>query len=169
MKFDFALKGVKSITVDPHKMGLAAIPAGGILFHNKKMLESLATEKPYLNDKVHYNFSGTRSGASAASAWAVFRVLGREGYRKIVESCMSNTRFIAMELQKQGYRLVCEPTLNIIGFQAADTKSLARHLLKMGWYISYIPRYDCIRIVVMPHVKPRHVEAFLADLETEKV
>ena len=34
--FDFSLEGVKSITVDPHKMGMAAIPAGGILFKNAK-------------------------------------------------------------------------------------------------------------------------------------
>ena len=37
--FDFSLEGVCSITVDPHKMGLAPIPAGGIIFRREEYLE----------------------------------------------------------------------------------------------------------------------------------
>ena len=37
-KFDFNLRGVCSITIDPHKMGLAPIPTGGILFQREKIL-----------------------------------------------------------------------------------------------------------------------------------
>lgn len=33
--FDFALPSVSSITIDPHKMGLAPIPSGGILFREE--------------------------------------------------------------------------------------------------------------------------------------
>jgi tyrosine decarboxylase / aspartate 1-decarboxylase len=82
--FDFGLDGVQSMTVDPHKMGMAAIPAGGILMRNQKMLDYLKTETPYLSDKQQYTFVGTRTGASAASAWAVFKTLGIDGYTKIV-------------------------------------------------------------------------------------
>ncbi|MCL4429732.1 MAG: tyrosine decarboxylase MfnA, partial [Chloroflexi bacterium] len=79
-KFDFSLEGVKTITVDPHKMGMAAIPAGGILLKEPKMLDYIKTETPYLTDGAQYTFVGTRSGAAAASAWAVFKALGIEGY-----------------------------------------------------------------------------------------
>lgn len=167
-KFDFNLQGVSSITVDPHKMGMAAIPAGGILFRNSAMLESLKTETPYLNDKEQYTFVGTRPGASAVSAWAVFRALGREGYRKIVGGCLRNTRFLAKGISEAGFSLVCEPTLNIIGFCSSDTKGLAGYLSARGWHISYVPRYDCIRIVIMPHTKRKHAKAFLADLKKRK-
>jgi tyrosine decarboxylase/aspartate 1-decarboxylase len=163
-KFDFGLEGVNSITVDPHKMGMAAIPAGGILFRDRAMLESLKTETPYLNDKAHYTFVGTRSGASAASAWAVLKVLGREGYQRVVGACMRNTRFLAEAIKEAGFSLVCEPTLNIIGFRGVNTKLLAEELSRRGWYISYIPRYDCIRIVVMPHIRRKHAAAFINDL-----
>ena len=37
-KFDFNLEAVKSMTVDPHKMGMAAIPAGGIIFRDSQSL-----------------------------------------------------------------------------------------------------------------------------------
>ena len=168
--FDFKLEGVKSITVDPHKMGMAAIPAGGILFKDAKQLDSIKTDTLYLTDKVQYTFAGTRTGAAAASAWAVFKALGREGYQKVVHDCIKHTKLLARGVEKQGFSLVVEPTLNLVAFRSTNTKSLAQKLRAKGWFISYLPRYDCIRIVVMPHVKRRHAVAFLEDLcEMEKL
>ena len=106
--FDFSLEGVKSITVDPHKMGMAVIPAGGLIFKDKSSLDSIKTETPYLTDHVQYTFVGTRTGAAAASAWAVFQHLGVEGFQKIVASCMRNTKFLRDELKK----LVSKLSLN---------------------------------------------------------
>jgi tyrosine decarboxylase / aspartate 1-decarboxylase len=168
--FDFNIEGVKSITVDPHKMGMAAIPAGGILFKDAKTLDSIKTETLYLTNRVQYTFVGTRTGASAASAWAVFKTLGREGYQKVVGDCIKNTKLLAEGVEKQGFKLVVEPTLNLVAFRSVNTKSLAKKLWAKGWFISYIPQYDFIRIVVMPHVKKRHAVAFLEDLyEIEKL
>lgn len=162
--FDFGLEGVKSVTVDPHKMGLAAIPAGGILFKDAKTRECLRTNTPYLSSPQQYTFSGTRSGAAAASAWAVFKFLGFEGYRKIVAKCMKTTKTIASGVEKVGFKLVCEPTVNIVAFHGENTRQAAEKLWRRGWFVSYVPRYDCIRIVVMPHVKTRHANAFLGEL-----
>ena len=164
--FDFGLDGVQSMTVDPHKMGMAAIPAGGLLLRNQKMLDYLKTETPYLSDKQQYTFVGTRTGASAASAWAVFKTLGVDGYTKIVGECIENTQVLVKGLDKAGYTLLCAPQLNIVAFKSRNTKQLAEDLWKKGWFISYIPRYDCIRTVLMPHVKRKHVLALLADLGT---
>jgi tyrosine decarboxylase / aspartate 1-decarboxylase len=162
--FDFSLEGVNSITVDPHKMGMAAIPAGGIFFKDIQMLDCLKTETPYLTDKEQFTFVGTRSGAAVASAWAVFKALGIEGFEKIVHECLENTKLLLTGIEKAGFKLVMEPSLNLLVFRSKDTKSLAERLWNRGWFVSYVPRYDCVRIVVMPHVKRRHVMAFLKDL-----
>ena len=162
--FDFSLEGVKSVTVDPHKMGMAAIPAGGILFKDLEVLDRIKTETPYLADKVQYTFVGTRSGAAAASAWAVFKILGVEGFQKVVSKCITNTKLLIDGLEKSNFKLVVEPTLNVIAFRGKNTRGLATNLWQRGWFVSYVPRYDCVRIVVMPHVKRRHVIAFLKDL-----
>jgi tyrosine decarboxylase/aspartate 1-decarboxylase len=166
--FDFTIEGVKSITVDPHKMGMAAIPAGGILFKDAKELDLIKTETLYLTDKVQYTFVGTRTGAAVASAWAVFKALGREGYQKVIGDCIKNTKLLSEGVKKHGFKLVVEPTLNLVAFSSTNTKSLAEKLRAKGWFISYLPRYDCIRIVVMPHVKRHHLEAFLDDLREIK-
>ena len=168
--FDFNLEGVKSITVDPHKMGMAAIPTGGILFKNAKTLDFIKTETPYITDKIQYTFVGTRTGAAVASAWAVFKALGMEGYQKVVGSCMKNTKLLADGIEKAGFKLVVEPTLNLVAFRGVKTRGVAENLLTRGWFVSYVPRYDCIRVVVMPHVKSKHIDAFLKDLvKMEKV
>ena len=169
-RFDFSLEAVQSITVDPHKMGMAAIPSGGILFKNAKALDYIKTETPYLTDKAQYTFVGTRTGAAAASAWAVFRYLGAEGFQKVVGNCMKNTRLLVDVLADAGFKLVVEPSVNLVAFRSGDTRGLAEKLWAQGWFVSYVPRYDCIRIVVMPHVKRRHVMAFLGKLqEIEKL
>ncbi len=168
--FDFNLEGVQSVTVDPHKMGMAAIPAGGILFKNAQTLDFIKTETPYLTDKVQYTLVGTRTGAAAASAWAVLKALGMEGFQKVVTDCMKNTIFLADGIKKLGFNLVVEPSLNLVAFRSENTKGVVGELRERGWFVSYVPRYDCIRIVVMPHVKRQHVVAFLKDLcEVEKL
>jgi len=167
--FDFSLGGVKSITVDPHKMGMAAIPTGGLLFKYRSPLDFIKTQTPYLTEKNQYTFVGTRTGASAASAWAVFNFLGVAGFQRIIGSCIKNTELFTKNIKKQGFKLVVDPKLNLLAFQSRDSKGLAEKMISRGWFVSYVPRYDCIRIVVMPHVKRRHVLAFLKDLETEKL
>ena len=67
IEFDFRLEGVKSVTVDPHKMGMSTIPAGGILFRDRRCLDTIKTGTPYLTDDAQYTFVGTRSGAPVAA------------------------------------------------------------------------------------------------------
>jgi tyrosine decarboxylase/aspartate 1-decarboxylase len=163
-EFDFRLEGVKSITVDPHKMGMTTIPAGGILFRDSACLEHIKTQTPYLTEEVQYTFVGTRSGASVAATWAVFESLGREGFKNIVKHCIELTKLLSSGLESLDFKLVSRPKLNIVAFRSSNSKLLAETLRQRGWFVSYVPRFDCVRIVVMPHLKDRHITAFLKDL-----
>ena len=87
--FDFKIPGVTSIAIDPHKMGLSTIPSGALLFRSPSFLDSLKVNTPYLTTKSQYTLTGTRSGASAAATYAVMKHLGREGYVKNVQYCIS--------------------------------------------------------------------------------
>jgi tyrosine decarboxylase/aspartate 1-decarboxylase len=162
--FDFRLKAVKSVTVDPHKMGLATVPAGGILFRDNTCLEHIKTETPYLTEDAQYTFVGTRSGASVAATWAVLESLGREGFTKTVNRCLKLTKSLSAGLKSLNLKLVTEPTLNIVAFRSSNSKLLVNALRQRGWFVSYVPRLDCVRIVVMPHLRKRHIAAFLKDL-----
>jgi tyrosine decarboxylase/aspartate 1-decarboxylase len=166
--FDFRVPGVCSVTVDPHKMGLAPIPAGGILFRNEEMMRSISTSVPYLagGGTEHTTILGTRSGASAIAVWALLMHHGRQGYRGVVGRCMRLTSKLVDGIRRiNGVRLKTMPTLNIVGITSneLDIESVAGELRRMGWAVSLFPSY--IRVVVMPHVKPSHIEQFLQDLQ----
>ncbi|MFP3985219.1 MAG: tyrosine decarboxylase MfnA [Candidatus Bathyarchaeia archaeon] len=165
--FDFALPGVCSITIDPHKMGLAPIPAGGILFRNRILKNAVAWNISYLagGETEQATFVGTRSGASAIAVWALLKHLGREGYRKTVMRCMRLTWNLAEEIPKiKGLNIVAKPTLNVVGLKSEvfDIRRVAEELRLRKWAVSLFPEH--VRIVVMPHVHKKHIENLLKDL-----
>lgn len=163
--FDFKFPGVQSLTVDPHKMGMSTIPAGGILFRDNNVLECIKTETSYLNDKYQYTFVGTRSGASIAATWAVFETLGREGFKKIVAQCMKLTTFLYEGLEALGFEVLLRPTMNILAFRCTNAKLLVEELRQKGWHVSYVRRLDCIRIIIMPHNTKKNICEFLKILK----
>ncbi|AEC52533.1 L-tyrosine decarboxylase [Pyrococcus sp. NA2] len=163
--FDFRLRGVQSITIDPHKMGMAPIPAGGIIFRRKKYLKAISVLAPYLaGGKVwQATITGTRPGASVIAVWALIKHLGFEGYKKIVDRAMKLSRWFAEEIKRTPNAwLVREPMLNIVSFQTKNLRKVERELKRRGWGISAHRGY--IRIVFMPHVTKEMVEEFLKDL-----
>ena len=169
-EFDFTLPGVSSITIDPHKMGLAPIPTGGILFRERKYLEVMAIETPYLTEDLQSTVVGTRTGAATAATWALLKHLGRDGYQEVSRKCMEITNILADGLNKAGFELVTHPELNIVAFTSSkmSVDEIARRLEGKGWAVSLASYPQAIRIIVMPHLKLEHVEAFLADLEKIK-
>jgi len=64
-----------------------------------------------------------------------------------------------------GVNLKTRPTLNIVGITSNefDIELVAEELRRMGWAVSLFPSY--IRVVIMPHVEPSHIQHFLQDLK----
>ncbi|HJJ90227.1 MAG TPA: tyrosine decarboxylase MfnA [Methanocorpusculum sp.] len=153
--FDFAVSGVDSISLDPHKMGLSTIPCGALLLRDPEILKCLNVDTPYLTMRKQCTLAGTRPGADVAGAYAVIKHLGREGFRAIVTKCLSNTRRLVAGMEALGYRRVMDPILNVATFFECD--------VPMGWAISHT-RMGHLRFVVMPHVTSDVIECFLADL-----
>ena len=167
-EFDFKLPGVSSITVDPHKMGLAPIPAGGIIFRKKEYLEVMAVDSPYLTVKTQSTIVGTRLGASTVATYALLKYFGKSGYSKLAHELMVNTHFLRDSLEKIGYDVIVEPELNIIAFNHPEKspEKLSDELEKInGWKVSVANCPKAIRIVLMNHVTKTHLKEFISDLE----
>lgn len=167
-KFDFSLKGVCSITIDPHKMGFAPIPAGGILFRNSEYIKSISIKVPYLSggEMTQGTILGTRSGASAVAVWALLKHMGRKGYQKAVKKCMDLTSIIVKRVKRsKKVYLITNPIMNIVGLASysLEPKQLAYELRRRGWAVSSTLTH--IRLVIMPHIKRKHIIEFLSDLE----
>ncbi len=165
--FDFSLKGVSSMTIDPHKMGLAPIPSGCILFREKEYLDVMNIDTPYLTEKQQSTIAGTRTGASSAATWAIMKYMGREGYAKLAVRAMEITEFLASNLVKAGFELVSAPELNIVAFNSKQmpAQELAEKLESEGWAVSVSSCPPAIRVVLMPHINREHIIEFMDTLE----
>ena len=165
--FDFSLEGVKSITVDPHKMGLSPIPSGGILFRDQSYLDAMSVDSPYLTIKNQSTIVGTRLGASAAATYAVMSYLGKDGYANNAIEAMEKTHFLADNLKNLGYELIVEPKLNIVAFNHPylETFELAQLLEERNWKISCSSYPKAIRVILMNHIKKEHLIELINDLD----
>ena len=166
--FDFKLEGVCSITVDPHKMGLAPIPAGGILFRDDELIEPITFETPYLagGGVRSFTITSTRPGGPIAAVWVLLRVLGRRGYREIVRKCMRLTEMLVRGVEgEEGLELLVRPVMNIVGVRAKrlSVRELSLRMRRLGWLLSEFPTH--LRIVLMPHHTEELIRELLRDLK----
>lgn len=162
--WDFSDAEIDSMTIDPHKVGRAAIPAGGLLVRDRESLDALAVETPYLESASQASLTGTRSGAGVASTVAACEALWPDGYRETYERSKANAEWLAAELSSRDFPVV-DPELPIVA--AEIPFELFEALREADWRISRTGRGE-LRIVCMPHVTRTVLERFLADLDSHR-
>jgi tyrosine decarboxylase/aspartate 1-decarboxylase len=164
--FDLGVPGVTTLCVDPHKMGMAPIPAGALFAADARDFEPLAVPSPYVSVARQPTLQGTRNGASAAATWAVMEHLGMEGYTHVVRQCLDVAERLAKGLASAGFPPVIPPPLSIVSFRVTDPAEARRALREKGWLVSLAPRTGGLKVVVGPHVTAEAVDAFLDVLPT---
>ncbi len=165
IKFDFELKGVSSMTVDPHKMGMATVPAGCILFRDERFLKTLAVKTPYLITEEQFTLTGTRPATGVASTYAVLKYLGFKGLKEIVKRCIDVTWYMVDRMNEIGFEPVIEPIMNIVCFRCENAFKIRDELYRRGWVVSAIDNPMALRFVIMPHVDFRMVDEFTGELK----
>lgn len=162
--FDFSVRGVTSITADPHKMGLSTIPAGGLLFKEESCIAALEIDTPYLTIRKQHSLAGTRSGASVAAVYAVMMHLGREGYKKIVDRCMKMTGRLVERAKEFGFHPLIDPIMNIVTLDVPNIEEVRKKLRAKGWSTSITRNPRAMRLIIMPHLSEEALELFISDL-----
>lgn len=164
--FGLEVPGVDSLTVDPHKGGRAAIPAGSLLVDDESKLEQGATETPYVSTEKQAGLLSTRPGAAAASTWAALNAIGRRGYRIQARGTVELGEWLAGVLEGKGASLAREPSLGIVAIEVEDNVAVREKLAEKGWIVSLTTLVPGIRIVCMPHVTGERLTEFVRDLPT---
>jgi tyrosine decarboxylase/aspartate 1-decarboxylase len=165
-QFDFSVPGVDSITIDPHKYGLANVPAGAILFKRTTDEGASAAESFFLGTPAHETLLGTRPGSAAVATYAVLEHLGHDGYLELTRANFEVTDYLVTRLHDSGFELFIEPQLNIVTIRLAHAAQISERLDSLGWLVSTSRRYlDAVRIVVTSHVTKTVVDAFIPNLE----
>lgn len=160
-EWHFRHADIDTLTIDPHKAGRAAIPAGGLLARNAALFDELAIDTPYLESTSQVTLTGTRSGAGVASAVAAMDALWPAGYRDQYDRAMDNAEWVADALASRGHD-VFGPELPLV---AADLSvPMTDDLRDRGWRVSKTGAGE-LRIVCMPHVTRSMLRSFVADLD----
>ncbi len=141
--FDFSLSGVRSMSADLHKFGFSAKGASLILYRDP---EDHSYQVHRFSDwpKGEYftpTIAGTRSGGPIASAWAVMRYLGVEGYTELARRLMElRDRYIAGFLKIDGLQLLGNPELSAVTVTScvAPMLQVASLMRARGWYMSVV-------------------------------
>ncbi|WP_269459362.1 tyrosine decarboxylase MfnA [Natronobacterium gregoryi] len=160
-EWHFGHAPVDTMAIDPHKMGQAAVPAGGLLARSSDLLDELAVETPYLESTSQATLTGTRSGAGVASAVAAIEELWPDGYRDQYVRSQNNAKWLASKLESRGYDVV-EPALPLVA--ASVPTPLFEALRDEGWRLSRTGDGE-LRVVCMPHVTRDGLESFVADVD----
>jgi tyrosine decarboxylase/aspartate 1-decarboxylase len=168
--FDFQVPGVESVSIDPHKMGLAPIPSGCLVFKSQRHLKAITKKIPYLRgaSATQTSVLGTRPAASILATWAIMKHLGRAGYRKIVRDCMDLTMLAKERVDDNPMlSLAIDPVMNILGIKSKEVplEVVVKEMERNGWRMVTSPAPSSIRVVLMPHVSAGALNAFFNDLD----
>jgi sphinganine-1-phosphate aldolase len=167
-RFDFSIRGVRSISADLHKFGYAAKGASTILYrtpsdHNLQSFQFSNWPKGTYNT---FTLLGTRSGSAIAAAWAIIHHLGQTGYLSLTERVMRlRDRFIEGVVNIDGLKLIAAPHLSVVAFNSGscDIVAIGDQLASRGWYISRIAEpagiHQTINLIHEPVI-----DDYLADL-----
>lgn len=104
IKWDFRLKWVKSINVSGHKYGLVYPGVGWAIWRDwKELPEDLIFRVNYLGgDMPTFALSFSRPGNQVVAQYYNFLRLGKEGYRRIMQSLQGTALYLSGEIAKLG-------------------------------------------------------------------
>ena len=182
LDWTFANPAVDSITLDPHKFGMAPAPAGMFLTR-KGYMDSVCHMISYLHEGRDDTVSGSRSGAAAVACWAAFSSMGRGGYRALALRMMELKRELLNGLAGLPQIEVIDSPQNTFGFCIAESvaSSLRSKLSTLfNDHTRYVLRYSHLplreegdwqicrpvwKVLVMPHLDSEKIKLFLNDIE----
>ncbi|WP_165349964.1 aminotransferase class V-fold PLP-dependent enzyme [Mesorhizobium sp. M3A.F.Ca.ET.080.04.2.1] len=166
--FDFRLSGVSSISADFHKYGYSGKGVSGVFYKNK-----VARHQPFIFDTWAAGLyrspvlTGTRSGGAIASAWAVMRYLGRDGYlSRAAQILKLRDAILAFVAQCPGLKIVGGAELNVVGIRSeySDIYSIASRMKEYGWKINILKEPEAIQFVLGP-LRDEYITLLVNDLE----
>jgi len=150
--FDFRVAGVDSVSVDLHKCGYASKGISAIVYADRTDEQAARTVFENWPSGLYATsgIAGTRSAGALASAWAVMRYLGAEGYRERTKAIFGYRDKIISALRGIGAEIVGDPHcfhFNFL-FHEVDMSVLVEELVREGWVISSSKQPDTIQLMV---------------------
>lgn len=170
--FDFRVKGVTSISCDPHKYGFAPKGSSVIMFSNRSLRHHMYCYQIDWSGGIYATttMTGSRAGGPVAATWAAMCTFGREGYVKTTKEIVAATRRIGEGIRQiEGLVVVGKPEVCVVAFTGAKGSGLSPYAVsdcmksRFGWELQTCQNPPCSHLAVtLPSAK--NAEQFLLDL-----
>ncbi len=166
--FDFSVPGVRSLSADIHKYGYVSKGVSTVFYRNRELRRHQFFVHADWPGGVYAtpSLAGARPGGAIASAWAMLRYLGEEGFLRLAREARSATCALMAGIRAvPGLFVLGDPPATVLAFGSGtiDVYRLAFRLKERGWHLHAQHRPPSLHMTVSPfHLNV--VEAFLADL-----
>lgn len=140
-KFDFRCKDVTTISVDPHKYGLAPKGVSICLFKNSTLRNRAIFSSSEWIGGIYATptHAGSRGGAPSVGAWVSILSIGYEGFKEKARKIIQITKDAVVELRKNKHiKVVGDPQLGTFSFLSDELNCFDINdiLSKRGWHAS---------------------------------
>ncbi|MBI2023829.1 hypothetical protein HYT00_00305 [Candidatus Giovannonibacteria bacterium] len=175
---DFRYSSLQSISLDMHKTGLVPHNAG-VFLCRKGLQNFIERPVPYLGLGKDNTLSGSRPAAIAAGCWSIIMLLGKSGFKKIVESELNLKKYFIEASMANEYLppfiFITHPSINILAFHInklknsqLDPQTEKRFGLKPCWLLHDGEKKLFYTIIFMPHITKKIIDEFFASLKWYK-
>ncbi len=177
--WDFRVPRVKSINASGHKFGLVYPGVGWIIWRDREALaQDLVFKVNYLGgemDTLALNFS--RPGSQVVAQYYNFLRLGKDGYRRVQQSCQDVALYLSGEIAQLGpFELLTEGRdIPVFAFKLKEPTNytvfdLSERLRDRGWILpaytfpEHLEDLAVLRVVVRDGFSHDMANMLLADL-----
>ena len=166
--FDFTVPGVTSMSADLHKYGYALRGSSLLLLRDAALEDYQRFESSDwpAGRYATMGIAGSRNGGPVASAWAVMRYLGRDGYRARVAKILDAKRRLIAGIEGiAGLAVLGAPEGGHFAFVSTDhdTSAIALAMTERSWMLARGEDPAAI-MLLLNHRHGEIVDDFLADL-----
>ncbi|MFN3603247.1 MAG: aminotransferase class V-fold PLP-dependent enzyme [Leptonema sp. (in: bacteria)] len=168
--FDFRLRGVTSISIDPHKYGYASKGTSVILYRNEALRKYQFFTVNDWPGGLYFSptIAGSRPGGLSASCYASLLSIGEKGYLNSTKKILTTAEEIKKGIQDLAeLRIVGDP-LWVISFTSdvLDIYQISEEMNKRNWNLNVLHRPPAIHIAItLRHTQKGVAQRFIKDLK----
>jgi len=172
--FDFRLKGVTTISCDPHKYGFAPKGSSVLMFRNKELRHHMYAYIVNWTGGIYATsaMTGSRAGGVVAGAWASMVRIGESGYVDSTREIVSAVRAIAKGIEEDidGIDVFGSPDACVVAFTGSPGSGVNCYSVadcmkqKHDWELATLQNPPAIHLA-MTKLTARNATQFLKDLK----
>lgn len=167
--FDFRLPAVQSISIDFHKYGYAMRGCSAVVLRDEELSEyqTFRSNAWPAGDYVSQNMAGSRNAGPVASAWAVLKYLGYEGYLERIAHMLTSTDRLAAAINDIPGLYVHGAPEGVhfsFGSDEVDMIAVGDGLMARGWMMNLQTEPESLLLMLSAQHDTEIIDAYAEDL-----